>query len=36
MAVYHRPNADALTVAFSASMATDIELMPAHMAMRLL
>ncbi len=36
LAVYRRPNADALTVAFSASIATDIELMPAHIAMRLL
>lgn len=34
-AVYHRPGADPLTVAFSRSMATDVELMPAHVAARL-
>ncbi len=35
MAVYHRPHADPLTVAFSCSIAAGIELMPAHVATRL-
>ena len=35
LAVYHRSNGDPLTVAFSRSIAADIELMPAHVAKRL-
>jgi DNA-binding transcriptional LysR family regulator len=35
MALYCRPNAGALTVAFSSSIASQINLMPAHVAARL-
>jgi DNA-binding transcriptional LysR family regulator len=35
LAVYHRLNADPLTVEFSHSIAAEVELMPPHIAMRL-
>jgi DNA-binding transcriptional LysR family regulator len=35
MAVYHRTNGDPLAEAFSRSIARDVELMPAHVALRL-
>ena len=35
LAVYHRPNGDPLTVAFSRSIANEVELMPTHVATRL-
>jgi len=35
LAVYHRPEGDPLTVAFSRSIATEVELLPAHVATRL-
>jgi DNA-binding transcriptional LysR family regulator len=30
LAVYHRPNADPLTVAFSRSLVAEVDLLPAH------
>ena len=35
LAIYHRPSADPMTVAFSRSIAADIQLMPAHVAARI-
>jgi DNA-binding transcriptional LysR family regulator len=32
LAVYHRPNADPLTVAFSRSIVAEVDLLPAHVA----